>query len=315
MKIGYFGTPEHSAKLLKALIDSSFAEVLFVVTNPDRAKGRSRTPEPGPVKKIALEHNLPVFQYESIKKEKEKALADFGSFPADLYVIFAYGSILPGEVIRHPPLHSINLHGSLLPDLRGASPVQTALWKGYTKTGITIQYITEKMDEGDILVSKEVEITPEDDTGTLMDKITDAGIESILQLLKEFDGKPFPATPQDHSQATYCGKIKPEDRILDWTQSAQELHNRIRALYPDAVATTTFRDKRLNILKARHSSSPPESNPGPGKLKRLDKKGLLTQCGDGRFLEILELQPENKNRMSASDFLNGFRIQEGEIFG
>ncbi|MCG6168032.1 methionyl-tRNA formyltransferase [Leptospira sanjuanensis] len=315
MKIGYFGTPEHSAKLLQALLDSKLAEVLFVVTNPDRAKGRSRTPEPGPVKKIALEHNLPVFQYESIKKEKEKALSDFGSFPADLYVIFAYGSILPGEVFDHPPLRSINLHGSLLPDLRGASPVQTALWKGYTKSGITIQYIGEKMDEGDILLSKEVEITPEDDTGTLMDKITNAGIESILRLLQRFDGKPFSATPQDHSRATYCGKIKPEDRILDWTLGADELHNRIRALYPDAVGTTTFRDKRLNILKTRHSSVPPESNPGPGKLKRLDKKGLLTQCGDGRFLEILELQPENKNRMSASDFLNGFRIQEGEIFG
>ncbi|TGL92985.1 methionyl-tRNA formyltransferase [Leptospira barantonii] len=315
MKLGYFGTPEHSAKLLQALIDSKLAEVLFVVTNPDRPKGRSKTPEPGAVKKIALAHNLPVFQYESIKKEKEKAIADFGSFPADLYVVFAYGSILPKEVYGHAPLTSINLHGSLLPDLRGASPVQTALWKGYNRSGITIQYIGEKMDEGDILLSKEVDISPDDNTGTLMDKITDAGISAILQLLKEFDGKPFKATPQDHEKATYCGKIKSEDRILDWNLRAEELHNRIRALYPDAVGTTTFRGKRLNILKTAPSSLPPESNPGPGKLKRLDKKGLLTQCGDGRFLEILELQPENKNRMSASDFLNGFRIQEGEIFG
>ncbi|EKO35406.1 methionyl-tRNA formyltransferase [Leptospira santarosai] len=315
MKLGYFGTPEHSAKLLKALIDSDLAEVLFVVTNPDRPKGRSKTPEAGPVKKIALEHRLPVFQYESIKKEKEKALSDFGSFPADLYVVFAYGSILPKEVYDRPPLSSINLHGSLLPDLRGASPVQTALWKGYDTSGITIQYIGEKMDEGDILLTREVDISPEDNTGTLMNKITDVGIESVLRLLKTYDGKPFPAIPQDHGKATYCGKIKSEDRILHWSFGAEELHNRIRALYPDAIATTRFREKRIGILRTRLSSLPAESNPEPGKLKRLDKKGLLTQCGDGRFLEILELQPENKNRMSASDFLNGFRIQEGETFG
>ncbi|TGM59832.1 methionyl-tRNA formyltransferase [Leptospira adleri] len=315
MKIGYFGTPEHSAKLLKALVDSKLVEVLFVVTNPDRPKGRSRTPERGPVKKIALEHGLPVFQYESIKKEKDKALSDFGSFPADLYIVFAYGSILPSEVFRHPRLRSINLHGSLLPDLRGASPVQTALWKGYTKSGITIQYITEKMDEGDIIASQEVEVTPEDDTGTLMDKITQAGIATILDLLRKFDGKSFSATPQDSSKATYCGKIKAEDRILDWSLNAEDLHNRIRALFPDAVATTQFREKRMNILKSKLSELTPELPAWPGKLKRLDKKGLLTQCGDGRFLEILELQPENKNRMSSSDFLNGFRIQEGETFG
>ncbi|MBM9498906.1 methionyl-tRNA formyltransferase [Leptospira sp. 201903071] len=315
MKIGYFGTPEHSAELLQALLDSKIVEVLFVVTNPDRPKGRSRTPEPGPVKKIALAHGLPVFQYESVKKEKEQALADFGSFPADLYIIFAYGSILPSEVFRHPPLTSINLHGSLLPDLRGASPVQTALWKGYTKSGITIQYITEKMDEGDIVAYQEVDITSEDNTGTLMDKITQAGITTILNLLREFNGKPFSATPQDSSQATYCGKIKAEDRILDWSLNANDLHNRIRALFPDAVATTQFREKRLNILRSKPSELPAELPPAPGKLKRLDKKGLLTQCGDGRFLEILELQPENKNRMSSSDFLNGFRIQEGETFG
>ncbi|WP_000690641.1 methionyl-tRNA formyltransferase [Leptospira interrogans] len=315
MKIGYFGTPEHSAKLLEALIDSQLTEVLFVVANPDRPKGRSKIPEPGPVKKKALEYNIPVFQYESIKKEKEKALSDFGLFSADLYVVFAYGSILPKEVYAHSTLTSINLHGSLLPDLRGASPVQTALWKGYTKTGITIQYIGEKMDEGDILLTKEVEIAPEDNTGTLMDKITDAGIESILQLLKTYDGKPFPSVPQAHDKATYCGKIKSEDRILDWSLKSEELHNRIRALYPDMIATTTFRDKRMNILKTKPSSLSLEINPTPGKLKRLDKKRLLTQCGDGRFLEILELQPENKNRMTASDFLNGFRIQEGETFG
>ncbi|XDD48701.1 methionyl-tRNA formyltransferase [Leptospira sp. WS92.C1] len=315
MKLGYFGTPEHSAKLLKALIDSGLAEVLFVVTNPDRAKGRSRTPEPGPVKKIAIEHEIPVFQYESIKKEKETALSDFGSYPADLYIIFAYGSILPAEIFRHPPLTSVNLHGSLLPDLRGASPVQTAIWKGYTKSGITIQYITEKMDEGDILVSKEVDVTLEDDTGTLMDKITDAGITAILKLLRDYNGKPFSASSQDQTKATYCGKIKSEDRILNWSSDANQIHNQVRSLYPDVIATTQFRGKRLSILKTRPFDLLPEARSEPGKLKRLDKKGLLIQCGDGRFLEILELQPENKNRMSSSDFLNGFRIQEGETFG
>ncbi|GBF37650.1 methionyl-tRNA formyltransferase [Leptospira johnsonii] len=313
MKIAFFGTPEPSAKLLQALLQEPEIQVQFVVTNPDRPKGRSKTLIPSPVKEVAVSANLPVFQYESIKKEKEEALQNFSKFDAELYVVFAYGSILPKEIFSHPKFGSINLHGSILPDLRGASPVQTSLWKGYTKTGISIQYLGEKMDEGDIIAIHEVDVSQEDDTGTLMEKITQAGIESLIPLLKGPRTSPFEASPQDHSKATYCTKILAEDRVLDLKLSAVELHNRIRALSPDLGGYCRFKDKRLILWKTKpvdFSETPIE----PGKLKRMDKKALLFQCGDGRFLEILSVQPENKNRMTVSDFMNGFRISDEDRF-
>ncbi|EQA37446.1 methionyl-tRNA formyltransferase [Leptospira inadai serovar Lyme str. 10] len=313
MKIAFFGTPEHSAKLLSSLLEEQDIEILFVVTNPDRPKGRSKTPSPSPVKEVAQRAGLPVFQFESIKKEKEKAVREFSRFPVELYLVFAYGSILPKEVFQFPKFGSINLHGSLLPELRGASPVQTALWKGYSKTGISIQYIGEGMDEGDIIQAKEITISMEDDTGTLMDRITQAGTECIKPLIQGNRSERFPAIAQDHSQATYCTKLKSEDRILEFTLPAIDVHNRIRALAPDPGAVCNFRDKRL-VLRKTVWTDIVESPIIPGRLKRMDRKGLLFQCGDGRFLEIISLQPENKNRMSAADFLNGFRITEEDRF-
>ncbi|TGM11172.1 methionyl-tRNA formyltransferase [Leptospira selangorensis] len=313
MKIAFFGTPEPSAKLLQALLQEPEIQVQFVVTNPDRPKGRSKTPIPSPVKDIALAANLPLFQYESIKKEKEEALQNLSKFDAELYVVFAYGSILPKEIFSHPKFGSINLHGSILPDLRGASPVQTSLWKGYTRSGISIQYLGEKMDEGDIIRIQEVDVDLEDDTGSLMEKITQAGIQTLIPLLKGLRTSSFEASPQDHSKATYCTKIQAEDRILDLKLSAIEVHNRIRALSPDLGGYCSFRGKRLVLWKTRpvdFSEGPTE----PGKLKRMDKKALLLQCGDGRFLEILSVQPENKNRMTVADFMNGFRISDEDRF-
>ncbi|TGL59429.1 methionyl-tRNA formyltransferase [Leptospira sarikeiensis] len=313
MKIAFFGTPEPSAKLLEALLKESGIQVQFVVTNPDRPKGRSKTLVPSPVKEAALAANLPVFQFESIKKEKENALEQFSKFDAQLYVVFAYGSILPKEVFSSPKFGSINLHGSILPDLRGASPVQTSLWKGYTKSGISIQHLGEKMDEGDIIKIQEVEIDLEDDTGTLMEKITQAGIESVIPLLKGNREKAFEAIPQDHSKATYCTKIQAEDRVLDLKLPAIDLHNRIRALSPDLGGYCRFREKRMVLWKTRPSDFS-DGKIEPGRLKRMDKKALLFQCGDGRFLEILSVQPENKNRITVADFLNGFRISDEDRF-
>lgn len=313
MRIAFFGTPEPSAALLQSLIQEPEIQIDFVVTNPDRPKGRSKTPVPSPVKTVALEAGLPVFQYESIKKEKETALMDFSAFQPDLYVVFAYGSILPKEIFSHPRFGSINLHGSILPDLRGASPIQTALWKGYSESGISIQYLGEKMDEGDIIHISKVPVDIEDDTGSLMQKITQAGIESIIPLLKGDRENPFPAIPQDHSRATYCTKIQPEDRTLDMNLPALDIHNRIRALSPEIGAVCKFREKRMVLWKTRPSEFS-DSSFEPGRLKRMDKKALIFQCGDGRFLEILSVQPENKNKMNVSDFLNGFRITDEDRF-
>ncbi|PJZ69537.1 methionyl-tRNA formyltransferase [Leptospira perolatii] len=313
MKIAFFGTPEHSAKLLSKLLEVPSLQVQFVVTNPDRPKGRSKSNVPSPVKELAISKGLPVFQYESIRKEKEKALQDFSTFETEMFVVFAYGSILPAEVFRSPKFGTINLHGSLLPDLRGASPVQTALWRGYKTTGVSIQYISEGMDEGDIIREAEVPILPEDDSASLMEKITDVGTSALLELFREERSTPFAAIPQNSTKATYCTKIRPEDRVLDLQLPAEEIQNRIRALSPEPGAICRFREKRVVLYRTKLTEQSSETIQ-PGKLKRMDKKGLLFQCGDGRFLEVISIQPESKNRMTASDFMNGYRITDEDQF-
>lgn len=307
MKLGFFGTPEHSAYLLRELIKAGF-QIAFVVTNPDKPTGRKQELTPSPVKVVALENQIPVLQPKTLKTKE--AVSEILSFVSDINVIFAYGAIIPKEIFNAPPGGSINLHGSLLPEFRGASPVQAAILAGYTKTGFSLQYITEELDAGDIISQGEVEITLDDNFATLLDKITKEGTKEIIRLLSNFDGKRFLAHPQEHSKATYCKKIKPEDRRLDFSKTQLELHNQIRAFSPTHVCYCEFRGKRLNIYKTKLSEV--ESNLTSGSLIKLDKKTLGFVCGDRKVLILDELQPENKRVLSGTDFLNGIRLQEGE---
>lgn len=312
MKIGYFGTPEHSAKLLDALIKEGH-EVLFVATNLDKPVGRDKNPAPSPVKKLAVEKNIPVLQFPNIRNDA--AIDKINSYDAEIYIVFAYGYIIPSRIFNFPRLGTINLHGSLLPEYRGASPVQSAILDGKEETGATIQYITEELDAGDIISQMKVSISREDTFGTLLEKITELGIYDVLRLLKISDEKKFEAKPQYHKEATHCKKIKPEDRKLDFSLPAEFLFNKIRAFNPGYICYTSFRDKRLNIYSAKISTeiSIPLLNK-PGTVHLITKKIIGVECGDSKILILESVQPENKKVMSSVDFINGTKPQTGEVF-
>jgi methionyl-tRNA formyltransferase len=312
MKIGYFGTPEHSAKLLDALIKEGH-EVLFVATNLDKPVGRDKHPTPSPVKKLAVEKKIPVLQFPNIRNDA--AIEKMNSFGADIYVVFAYGYIIPVRIFNFPKLGTINLHGSLLPEYRGASPVQSAILDGKEKTGATIQYITEELDAGDIISQVKVDITREDTFGSLLAKITELGIIDVIRLLKSSNGTRFEAKPQDHKNATHCKKIKPEDRKLDFTESREHLFNKIRAFNPGYICYTNFRGKRLNVYSAKISDDTSLSTLGkPGTLHLIGKKTLGVECAHSEILILESVQPENKKVMSSLDFINGAKPQTGEMF-
>lgn len=308
MKIGYFGTPSHSGKLLNALVQENF-HIEYVVTNIDKPRGRDRNPEPTPVKLIAQANRIPILQYENLKNDSY--IQTINSFNVDLIIVFAYGHIIPRKIFDTPPGKTINLHGSILPEYRGASPVQAAILNNKKITGITLQYITEALDAGNIISVVQTEIDENDTFGTLLDRLTDLGIIETIKLLKTYKGVPFPSIPQDEKNVSYCKKIQPEDRKIHFNFSDSEIHNKIRAYNPGNICFTYFREKRLNILKTKKTDM--ESNLEPGSLFLIDKKNIGFVSGNHKILNLVEVQPENKKVMTGSDFLNGYRITTGEI--
>lgn len=310
MKIGFFGTPEHSAKLLDALYKSG-PDIVFVVTNEDKLSGRKKVLKPPPVKSLAKQLGIEVLQFPSIKSPE--AIRKINSYSVDINVVFAYGSIIPQEIFDHPPMGSINLHGSLLPELRGASPVQSAILEGKETTGITIQYVAQKVDSGDIVLKVPIKIDIEDNAQTLMEKVTQVGTESMLKLLQSSDGSKFPGTPQDHERATYCHKIHSNERKLSFEKDSKTIYNKIRAYYPWSPCFCDFRKNRLNIHRSSFYPEQFQATNTPGFLHLIDKKTVGVECGDRKLLLLELLQPENKKAMQAVDFINGFKPQTGEI--
>lgn len=309
MKIGYFGTPEHSAKLLKSLYDRGH-EILFVVTNMDKPQGRDRKLSFSPVKMMANQFNIPVLQFPNLKDDL--AFKEITSFKAEIYMVYAYGSIIPSRIFLHPPAKTINLHGSILPEFRGASPIQAAILNGKKETGITLQYITEQLDAGDIISICKILIKEDDTFGTLLEKLTDLGIEEILKILDTYSGVEFPSLPQDHSKASFCKKIKPEERKLDFSEPDTDLHNKIRAFNPGNICFTSFREKRLNVYKTQLSNFTSEDP--VASIQVLDKKTFGVVCGNKKVLVMDEIQFENKKIIKGSDFINGSRPNNGDLF-
>ncbi len=313
ISIGYFGSPYFSANLLEEILSAGIM-VDFVVTNVDKPVGRKKELIGTPVKQLALKYNIPVLQAERLRTDEEiqnKIL----SFPSKLHVVFAYGSIVPENVFNAPEFGSINLHGSLLPKYRGASPVQTFLLSGEKVTGYTIQYLAKQVDSGDIIYAENWETNLDDTTESLLNDMTKRGGQKIISLIKGLPDEKFRGIPQDHSLATHCKKITSEDRRIDWTKPAIQIHNQVRALYPDPLAYTSFREKRVIFLK---TTLPPEAPDAPerkvGSFFLGHKKRLCCVCGDGNLLGIEMVQPEGKKPMSGSDFFNGARALPDETF-
>lgn len=309
MRIGYFGSPAISAELLQAL--QNHFEIVFIVSNPDKATGRSKKPVPTSVSEIAIESEIPLFRPQKLTEVADALEA----FKADVFMVFAYGKIIPESIFSIPEKGSFNLHASLLPDLRGASPVQTAILKGYSKTGWTFQKVAAGLDSGDILSQTEVDIEPEETSGELLNRMLPAGISLVKDTLENLAEKQARAVKQDDSRATHCSKITKESGLIDWSDRAIHIHNRVRAYLPSPGTFTYFEGKRIKLLKTRVVERPKNQlRAGATGQLMAEKNALYVFTGSG-LLEIQRIQIEGKKPVSSSAFLNGHRIGENQFFG
>jgi methionyl-tRNA formyltransferase len=299
-KIIFMGTPDFSVPVLQQIINEGY-EVVAVVTQPDRPVGRKRILTPPPVKVEALKHHIPVFQPEEIKQKHE--LEQILALKADLIITAAFGQILPKELLEAPKYGCINVHASLLPELRGGAPIHYAIIQGKEKTGITIMYMVEKLDAGDIITQVEIPIHEDDNVGTLHDKLSAAGaklLSETLPLLLEMNINPI---PQNNEKATFASNIQREQEKIDWGKPGEEIYNHIRGLNPWPVAFTSLEGQVLKVWKVQKVKGN-ENNPS-GTIIQLDSDGLIVSTGNGTAIKILELQPAGKTKMTAEQFLRG----------
>ena len=307
-KIVFMGTSDFAVPILKALRFSSDL-ITLVVTQPDRPAGRGLELKASPVKTEALKLGLSVFQPEKIKEpetvEKLKALNP------DLLIVAAYGQILPSSVLGIPKIACLNIHGSLLPKYRGAAPIHYAVMAGETETGVTIIYMNEKMDEGDILLSEKTTVAPDETTGQLHDRLAELGAKALLGAIELLAQGKAKRIPQEASQATYAPSLKREQCKIQWARGCAQIVNQIRGLSPWPSAETSWNGKQLKVFAAQTADG--ETITGtPGKVLSIEKEGITVAALQGRVL-LKEVQPPGKRRMSAYDFTLGhpdFKIGE-----
>lgn len=304
MRIVFCGTGEIGAPALRALLDSKKHTVVGVITQPDKPAGRDLKPRMSAIKQIALAHNLPVRQPEKLRSPA--ALEDLRALAPDLMVVAAYGQILPKSVLETPRLGCLNLHASLLPRHRGASPIHAAILAGDRETGITVMYMDEGLDTGDILLAEPLAIGPYETTGKLHDRLAALAAPCLLWALDLLEQGKAPRTPQDNALATYAAKLKKTDGLLDWSQPAEALATRIRAMSPWPGAYSRLAGQTLKIHAA---SAGPESGP-PGEILAAEPGTLRIACGSGSLV-IESLQLEGRKRLRADEFLRGHPLPPG----
>jgi methionyl-tRNA formyltransferase len=311
-KIVFMGTPDFSVPVLQTIINDGY-EVIGVVTQPDRPVGRKRVLTPPPVKVEAEKHGIPVFQPEKIRQPEElKPILDLSP---DLVITAAFGQILPKELLEAPKYGCINVHASLLPELRGGAPIHYSIIQGKDKTGITIMYMAEKLDAGDILTQVEVEISETDTVGTLHDKLSVAGSKLLSETLPKLLNGELEPIPQKDEEATFASNIKREQEKIEWSKTGEEIYNHIRGLNPWPVAYTTLDGTVVKIWWAEKISSS-ETNE-PGTIISLDEQAIIVSTGNQTAIKILELQPSGKKKMTVEQYLRGAgaHITTGTRFG
>jgi len=309
MKIVFFGSPAIALVSLKRIIEEGH-RIELVISQPDKPTGRGKKLIPTPLKRFAQDLNIPVYQPVKIRKD-QIALEKIKKINPDLNVVVAYGQIIPSSIIFLPKYNSINVHFSLLPKYRGASPIQWALLNGERKTGVTIFELNERMDEGDILAKEEVDIHPEEGASELEARLAQKGAELLVKTIAKI-GKIKPQK-QDHSQATYAPRIKKEDGRIKWEKNAIFIERLVKAYTPWPSAYTFLADRRIKILKGKKEAFKGQSS-SPGEILEVKKKGIEVCCGDASVFLIENLQPENKKPMSAYSFSLGAKIRPGDRF-
>lgn len=324
MKIVFFGTPQFAVPTLEALLAQPDFDVLAVVTQPDKRRGRGNELSPSPVKSIALSHQIPVWQPKSVKKDAE-TLEKLRATEADVFVVVAYGQILSQEILDMPRFGCVNVHGSILPKYRGAAPIQWCLYNGEAETGITTMLMDAGMDTGAMLLKATTAIAPLETAHDLAIRLSALGADLLIETLPKLVNQAIQPIPQNNEQATYAPLIKKPDYELDWSKSAIALHNQVRGFNPNC--TTTFRAAPLKVistipLDSKILAQLPEEfaslqsvqapAQAPGMVAAIVKNfGAVIQTGDGLLL-LREVQQAGKRAQSGWDFANGTRIEIGE---
>ena len=312
LRIIFMGTPELAATSLAALLRESAFAIVAVVTQPDRPKGRDLKLQPSPVKQLALSAGLPVLQ--PAKAREESFLAELKTRQPDLIAVAAFGQILPKSLLEIPRLGCLNVHTSLLPKYRGASPIQSAILNGETETGVTIMQMDVGLDTGAILTQRPTPIHPEDNAATLHDRLALLGAELLVETIPAYAVGTIQPQPQAHELATHVAKIKKEDGRIDWTQPAPAIWNRIRAFTPWPGAFTFLPAQPQPLLLKLWQAEVVSQSSAAGEILSADKNGIIIACGEGA-LRVTSLQREGGRRLSAPEFLAGHPLKSGVRLG
>jgi methionyl-tRNA formyltransferase len=310
-KIVFMGTPAFSAPILRMLHEEGY-EVLAVVTQPDRPVGRKKVLTPPPVKVEALNLGLSVIQPEKLRGSQQ--LEEILALNPDLVVTAAFGQILPKELLDTPRLGCINVHASLLPAYRGGAPIHQAIIDGQSKTGVTIMYMAEKLDAGNIISQREIAIEETDHTGGMFEKLSDVGRELLKDTLPAIISGTNDSIEQDESLVTYARNISREQELIDWNKDARTLYNQVRGLHPWPVAYTTFENANFKIWWAQIGET--STHATPGEVVNIAKDYFEVATGDGKTLALYDVQPAGKKRMTAEEYLRGTgsKLQIGDRF-
>ncbi|AFZ02769.1 methionyl-tRNA formyltransferase [Calothrix sp. PCC 6303] len=331
MKVVFFGTPDFAVLTLERLVNHPNVEVVAAVTQPDKRRERGNQLIPSAIKKLALNYNIPILQPARIKKD-EASLTQLQEYGVDAFVVVAYGQILSQRILDMPKLGCINVHGSILPQYRGAAPIQWCLHNGEAETGITTMLMDAGMDTGAMLLKATTPISLLDNTQTLAERLALMGADLLIDTLFKLESGEIIATPQDNSEATYAPLIQKQDYSIDWSKSALQIHNQIRGFYPNCV--TTFRQQPLKVTgtlpftEINWSQLPKELQELENRVADLSTltgkvgevvsiikgMGAVIQTGLGHLL-LREVQPAGKRSQSGWDFVNGVRITVGELLG
>ena len=297
MRVVFMGTPDIAATCLKKIIADGF-EVVGVYTQPDRPKGRGMKMVFPPVKEVAIAHNIPVFQPENFREDRDvQALRDL---KPDVCAVVAYGRILPQRVLDIATLGNVNIHASLLPQYRGSAPYQWAVLDGLKETGVTAQHMALKMDAGDIIDVAKTPIGENETAGELLDRLAVLGADLLSSVLKKFENGRPEGIPQDEAQVSFAPMLDKSMCPIDWTKTAQQVHNQVRGLHPWPVATMELKGQKFKV----HATAIVDGKGEPGEILGLTKTGLKIACGEGA-IEVRSLQAEGGKRMAAPDYFRG----------
>ncbi|WP_028595733.1 methionyl-tRNA formyltransferase [Paenibacillus assamensis] len=311
-KIVFMGTPQFAVTSLQMLLDEGY-DVAAVVTQPDRPVGRKRVLTPTPVKQLAMEHGIQVWQPEKLRTSE--TVEDIRKLAPDLIVTAAYGQILPKAVLDVPRFGCINVHGSLLPYYRGGAPIQRSIINGEAKTGVTIMYMAEGMDTGDMLTRVEVPITDDDNAGTMFEKLSVEGADLLRRTLPDLLAGKLTAEVQNHDLATYAPNLKREDELIDWSKSSRALFNQVRGLVPYSGAFTTWNGEVFKVWKCEWKEQGQAiSSAVPGTVLTVSEDGIEIKTGDGSIW-LTEVQPAGKKAMQVRDFVRGGKLETGTVLG